>query len=50
MELSLLLSDFLSVITISMSLFLKVPQIQNIVKLKSAVGMNIISLMMELAR
>ncbi|BET00051.1 PQ loop repeat containing 3 [Nesidiocoris tenuis] len=49
MDIAHLISDLLSIITISMCLFLKVPQIMNIVRRKSADGMNIYSLLMELA-
>ncbi|KAL1130799.1 hypothetical protein AAG570_012040 [Ranatra chinensis] len=42
------ISDILSVVTISMCLFLKVPQIVNINRLNSAKGMNVYSLALEL--
>lgn len=45
-----LFSDFLSLVTISSCLILKVPQIVNIIKLRSAVGINLIGLLMELSR
>ncbi|XP_046668892.1 solute carrier family 66 member 3 isoform X2 [Homalodisca vitripennis] len=43
-----LFSDFLSIITISSCLVLKVPQILSIYRLKSASGINIYGLLMEL--
>uniref|UniRef100_A0A0A9YI41 PQ-loop repeat-containing protein 3 n=1 Tax=Lygus hesperus TaxID=30085 RepID=A0A0A9YI41_LYGHE len=49
MTISQLISDALSIVTIGMCLFLKVPQIMSIIKMKSAKGMNIYSLIMELA-
>lgn len=49
MDISRLISDVLSIITISMCLFLKVPQIVSIHKLKNAKGMNIYGLLMELS-
>ncbi|XP_014247923.1 PQ-loop repeat-containing protein 3 [Cimex lectularius] len=48
MNFAQLISDVLSVITISFCLFLKVPQIKSIIKLKSAKGINIYGLAMEL--
>lgn len=50
MEVLQLISDFLSIITISLCLILKVPQIYNIYKLKSAKGMNLYGLFLELTR
>lgn len=50
MDISKLISDVLSIITISMCLFIKVPQIMSIHKLKHARGMNIYGLLMELSR
>lgn len=44
-----LISDALSIITISMCLFLKVPQIKSIYTLKNARGINIYALLMELS-
>ncbi|XP_073975193.1 solute carrier family 66 member 3 [Rhodnius prolixus] len=49
MDISKLISDVLSIITISMCLFIKVPQIMSIHKLKHARGMNIYGLLMELS-
>ncbi|KAJ8933881.1 hypothetical protein NQ314_013734 [Rhamnusium bicolor] len=42
-------SDFLSIVTISICFILKVPQIITILKVKSAKGINIVGLLMELA-
>jgi solute carrier family 66, member 3 len=44
------ISDVLSIITISLCLILKVPQILNLYKLKSAKGMNLPGLFLELTR
>lgn len=43
-------SNLLSVITISICFILKIPQIITILKVKSAKGINIIGLLMELSR
>ncbi|PNF21636.1 hypothetical protein B7P43_G11265 [Cryptotermes secundus] len=43
-----LIADVLSIITISLCLILKIPQIINLIKLKSAVGINLYSLLLEL--
>lgn len=43
-------SDFLSIITISSCLILKVPQIVSIIKVKNAIGINLLGLLMELSR
>ncbi|KAK4877516.1 hypothetical protein RN001_010022 [Aquatica leii] len=43
-----LFSDVLSIITILLCFISKVPQIINILKMKNAVGMNIVGLLMEL--
>jgi solute carrier family 66, member 3 len=45
-----MISDTLSIITISLCLILKVPQILNLYKLKSAKGMNLPGLFLELTR
>ncbi|KDR13938.1 hypothetical protein L798_12191 [Zootermopsis nevadensis] len=42
------IADFLSIITISLCLILKIPQIINLVKLKSTVGINLYALLLEL--
>ncbi|KAL3275285.1 hypothetical protein HHI36_020053 [Cryptolaemus montrouzieri] len=42
-------SDILSIITISICFILKIPQILNILKLKSAKGISLIGLLMELS-
>jgi hypothetical protein len=44
------ISDVLSVITISLCFIQKIPQIVNLVKLKSAVGINLYALLLELTR
>lgn len=43
-----ILADVLSIITISMCLILKIPQIINLVKVKSTVGINLYALLLEL--
>ncbi|PSN34543.1 PQ-loop repeat-containing protein 3 [Blattella germanica] len=43
-----LIADVLSIITISLCLILKIPQIINLVKVKSAVGINLWALLLEL--
>jgi hypothetical protein len=45
-----LIADVLSIITIALCLILKIPQIVNVLKLKSAVGINLYALLMELTR
>lgn len=45
-----LVGDVLSIITISLCLILKIPQIINLIKLKSAVGINLYALLLELSR
>jgi uncharacterized protein with PQ loop repeat len=45
-----LIADVLSIITISLSLILKIPQIISLMKLKSAVGINLYALLLELTR
>lgn len=51
MEISLqVLSDFISLFTIGMCFILKVPQILNLMALKSAKGMSILGLCLELTR
>lgn len=44
------ISDFLSIITITLCLVLKVPQIINLIRIKNAHGLNIVGLMLELTR
>jgi hypothetical protein len=44
------ISDVLSVITISLCFIQKIPQIVNLIKLKSAVGINLYALLLELTR
>lgn len=44
------IANFLSIITISICFILKIPQIITILKLKSAKGINVVGLLMELAR
>ncbi|XP_059472669.1 solute carrier family 66 member 3 [Neocloeon triangulifer] len=48
MDILHMISDVLSIITISLCLILKVPQILNLYKLKSAKGMNLPGLFLEL--
>ncbi|CAB3375773.1 Hypothetical predicted protein [Cloeon dipterum] len=48
MDILQMISDTLSIITISLCLILKVPQIINLYKLKSAKGMNLPGLFLEL--
>lgn len=45
-----ILSDVLSLITISSCVVLKVPQIINILRIKNAHGINLLGLLMELSR
>jgi uncharacterized protein with PQ loop repeat len=45
-----LIADVLSIITISLCLILKIPQIISLIKLKSAVGINLYALLLELTR
>ncbi|GLH14551.1 hypothetical protein R5R35_008735 [Gryllus longicercus] len=49
MDIPRLVSDVLSVITISLCLILKIPQIINLYKVKSAEGLNIYGLLLELS-
>lgn len=44
------ISNFLSIITISICFILKIPQILTVLKVKSAKGINVIALLMELSR
>jgi len=44
------ISDVLSVITILLCFIQKIPQIVNLFKLKSAVGINLYALLLELTR
>lgn len=44
------LSDVLSIITITICFILKIPQILNVISVKSAKGLNLIGLLMELTR
>lgn len=44
------ISNFLSIITISICFILKIPQIITVLKVKSAKGINVIALLMELSR
>jgi hypothetical protein len=44
------IADVLSIITISLCLILKIPQIVNLLKLKSTVGINLYALLLELTR
>jgi len=44
------ISDVLSVITVLLCFIQKIPQIANLVKLKSAVGINLYALLLELTR
>nr|CAD7394309.1 unnamed protein product [Timema cristinae] len=48
MAILLLIADILSVITILLCLVLKIPQILNVLKLKSAKGINVYGLILEL--
>jgi hypothetical protein len=50
MSVLVLLADVLSIITILLCLILKIPQIINLMKLKSAVGINLYALLLELTR
>ncbi|XP_012287323.1 PQ-loop repeat-containing protein 3 [Orussus abietinus] len=43
-----LLADFLSVVTVTLCFVLKIPQILNLLKLKSAVGISLYGLLLEL--
>lgn len=43
-------ADFLSIITIASCLILKVPQIMSLIKVKSAQGLNLMGLLLELTR
>lgn len=45
-----LISDFLSLITISMCFVSKIPQIMNVIRVKNAKGINLVGLLMELSR
>lgn len=45
-----LFADFLSLLTIGMCFILKVPQILNLIALKSAKGMSLLGLCLELTR
>jgi PQ loop repeat. len=45
-----IIADILSIITISLCLILKIPQIINLVKVKSTVGINLYALLLELTR
>jgi uncharacterized protein with PQ loop repeat len=44
------IADVLSVITILLCFILKIPQIVKLVQLKSAVGINLYALLLELTR
>ncbi|XP_046996821.1 solute carrier family 66 member 3 [Schistocerca americana] len=48
MEILYVISDVLSIITITLCLVLKIPQILNLLKVKSAVGINLYGLLLEL--
>lgn len=45
-----IIADTLSIITITICFILKVPQILNLLSVKSAKGMSILGLMLELTR